>query len=145
MLRRILGVIGGYVFIVAFIMGTFTALYAILGADGAYEPGTYVVSMSWIIPTFILSFVAAVAGGWICFLISRSLGSVTVFAGIVLVLGLVLAVMQASADTVIELREGAVSNSEAMQKSIQPLWVAIANPVVGAMGILIGGRLKKED
>lgn len=145
MVRKILGVVGGYVFIFAFVVGTFSALYAVLGAEGAHKPGTFEVTMTWIVPTFVLSFIAALGGGFLCYLISRSRGAVTVFAAIVLALGLILAIIQASTDSIIEPREGPVSNAEAMQKSIQPIWVAIVNPVIGAMGILIGGRLKKED
>lgn len=143
--KAIAGIVVGYIFIIGFIMGTFTVLYSILGTEAAYKPGTYEVSMSWILPTFVLSFLAAVGGGFICQAIAKNLNVVTIFAGIILILGLALAVMQASTDRPIEPREGQVSNSEAMQKSIQPLWVAIANPIVGAVGILLGGRLRKDN
>ncbi len=143
--KAIVGIVVGYVFVVGFIMGTFTVLYSILGTEGAYEPGTYEVSMSWIIPTLVLGFLAAIGGGFICRAISGNLNVVTIFAGLILIAGLALAVLQASTDRLIEPREGDVPTAEAMQKSIQPLWVAIANPLIGAVGILLGGRLRKDE
>ena len=144
-LRGIAGVIVGYIFIVAFIMGTFSLLYLAMGADNAYKAGTYVVSMTWIIPTFIIGLIAAFIAGWLCFLIARSRVAVIVFAAIVLFLGIGLAVSQALVDLPLEERKGEVSNFEAMQKSVTPTWVAVVNPVLGAMGILIGGHIKKEE
>ena len=145
MLRKIAGVIAGYVFMVAFIIGTFSALYAVLGTEGAYQPETFDVSMTWIVATFVLGFVAAVFAGWLCKLISKSGGTVKVFAGIVLVLGIIMGISVMMAERPNEKRVGDVSNSEAMQKSQQPVWVAFLNPVIGALGIIIGGGLKKED
>jgi hypothetical protein len=31
---------------------------------------------------------------------------------------------------------------EAMQEAIQPVWMALLNPVIGAVGVLLGGRKK---
>jgi len=145
MLRKILGVIGGYVFIVAFIMGTFSALYAVLGTERSYQANSYEVSMTWILSTFVLGFIAAIGAGWLCFLISRSRGAVQVFAGIILAVGLIMAVAGMFVEKPDTKREGPVSNTEAMQKSVTPTWVAMVNPIMGAIGILIGGALKKED
>ena len=145
MLRKIAGVIGGYVFMFAFIIGTFTALYAVLGTERSYQPNSYEVSMLWIVSTFILGLFAAVFAGWMCYLISRSKGAVKVLAGIVLVLGLAMGIFQIVNSKPETLREGEVSREEAMEKSQAPLWVAFLNPMIGVIGILIGGSLKKED
>lgn len=145
MVWKILGVIAGYVAIVAFMFITFSLLYFAIGADMAYDPGTYNVSMLWIVVSGILGLIAAVIGGYICKRISGSSGTVQVFAGIVLLLGLTIGLMQAfSTPASQEPRTSDVSNMEAMQKSVQPVWVALLNPFLGAIGILAGGALGPE-
>ncbi|NNE66748.1 MAG: hypothetical protein HKN33_09280 [Pyrinomonadaceae bacterium] len=144
-LRGIAGVIGGYIFVIAFIIGTFSAMYAVMGADTAYKPGSYEVSMTWVIPAFILGLIAAVGAGWLCFLIARSKIAVYVLACLFLVVGLASAVAQMSMERPSEPRAGDVSNAEAMAKSVSPTWFNFLNPFVGAIGVLVGGGLKKEE
>ena len=62
-----------------------------------------------------------------------------------LILGLALAIPVALApeDETSKIRTGEVSSMEAMQVAQQPIWLAFLNPILGAAGALIGGRLKK--
>ncbi len=145
MLRKIGGVVAGYVAMVAFVIGTFSALYVVLGPERSYLPNSYEVSMLWIICTFLLGFFAAIFGGFLCKMISRSTAAVQVFAGIVLILGIVMGVAVAMAEKPNEVRSGPVTNAEAMQKSQQPVWVAFLNPVIGAIGIILGGKIRNKD
>ena len=39
-------------------------------------------------------------------------------------------------------REAAVGTFEAMANAQQPVWVAFLNPIVGALGVLTGARLR---
>ena len=71
--RAIVSVVLGYVMMAATVFFTFTAAYLIMGADGSFKPGTYEVSALWLIVSFVLSFVAAVLGGYVCALIAKSL------------------------------------------------------------------------
>jgi hypothetical protein len=41
-------------------------------------------------------------------------------------------------------RAGNVTQAEAMQNATEPLWVPFTFPVIGAIGVLIGGKLKKR-
>ena len=145
MVRKILGVIVGYIVMVIFIMTTFSLAYIAMGTDNAYLPNSYDVSMLWIAVSGVLGLIAAIIGGFICKLISQSGGTVKVFAAIVLVFGFIIAIAQMMSEKPNEVRSGNVSNMEAMQKSQTPLWVALLNPVIGAIGIVIGGGLKKDD
>ena len=143
MVRKILGVIVGYLAMVAFIMITFTLTYLVLGPDGAFKPGEFGPSNLWIAISFVLGFVGAVLAGLVCALIARSSKSVMSLAGIVLILGLVLAIPILMDEPVIEERSGDLPSFEAMQKGQQPGWVALLNPLVAAAGILLGGRLRR--
>lgn len=142
MVRKILGVIGGYaaIFFVTFI--SFSIVYLSISADLAYDPGTYKVSVLWIVVSTVLGFIAAVIGGYVCRIIAKDRSTTVVFAGIVLGIGLAAAIMQAVSAPVPEAaRTGEVSILEAMGKSISPLWVLFINPFILAAGIWIGGGI----
>ena len=146
MVRNILGVVLGYVAMFAFVFITFTGLYFLLGADGAFQPDTYEVSLVWIVISFILGLAAAVLGGYLCVLISKNQKAAMVLAGLVLVLGIAMAipVLGDSSNEVQEMRNDNTPNMEAMQKAKQPPLVALLNPIIGALGVFAGSRLKKE-
>lgn len=145
MVRNILGVVLGYLAMFAFVFITFTGLYFLLGADGAFQPDTYEVSLVWIVISFILGLAAAVLGGYLCVLISKNQKAAMVLAGLVLVLGIAMAipVLGDSSNEVQEMRNDNTPNMEAMQKAKQPPLVALLNPIIGALGVFAGSRLKK--
>jgi hypothetical protein len=146
MVRNILGVVLGYVAMFAFVFITFTILYFILGADGSFESGTYEVSLMWIIMSFILGLAAALLGGYLCIVISKNQKAALVLAGIVLVLGIIMAIpaLKDSSNEVQEMRNADVPNMEAMQKAKQPPIVLLLNPIIGALGVFAGSKLRKE-
>ena len=144
MIRNILGVVLGYVAMFAFVFISFTGLYLILGADGSFESGTYEVSSIWIIISFIFGLAAAVLGGYLCVLISKNNKAVLVMAALVLIFGIAMAIpaLGESADDVYEMRSNNVSNMEAMQNAKQPASMLILNPMFGALGVIVGSKLK---
>lgn len=145
MVRNILGVVLGYVAMFAFVFISFTVLYLILGADGSFESGTYEVSIVWIIISFILGLAAAVLGGYLCVLFLKNNKAVLVLAALVLIFGIAMAIpaLGESADDVYEMRKNDVSNMEAMQNAKQPAYMLILNPIIGALGVFAGSKLKK--
>lgn len=146
MVRNIFGVVLGYVAMFAFVFITFTILYFILGADGSFESGTYEVSFIWIIMSFILGLAAALLGGYLCIVISKNQKTALVLAGIVLVLGIIMAIpaLKDSSNEVQEMRNADVPNMGAMQKAKQPPIVLLLNPIIGALGVFAGSKLRKE-
>jgi hypothetical protein len=141
MLRAILAVIAGYVTMAATVLVTFTGTYAVLGAEGSFRPGSYEVSSTWIVASFVLSLVAAILGGLVCRSIARAPRPVTALVVLVLVLGALSAIpVWMSSGAPLEARVGEVGNFEAMSKARQPLWVALVVPLVGAAGVMLGGR-----
>lgn len=144
MLRKILGVVLGYLTMAVFVFLTFTAAYLAMGQDNAFQPNSYDVSTLWLLISFILGLIGAMVGGFVSALIGKDTSTPKILAGIVLVLGLMLAVSVAMSEKSNEVRSGEVSNMEAMQKAQQPVWVAFLNPFVGAIGVLVGGNLRKR-
>jgi hypothetical protein len=142
--RAIAGVVLGYVamFVVLFVF--FSAAYIGMGQELAFKPGRYEPSGLWVGLSFVLGLLAAIVGGFVCVLISRREKIGRVLAGVVFVLGLLFAVpvVLASSEPSAE-RTGEVGNMDAMTKAKQPAFVALLNPFVGAVGVLIGARLRR--
>ena len=145
MLRTIGAVIAGYVLMVLFIFVTFSLVYLIMGTNGAFKPGLYEVTPLWLAISFVLGLIAAMAGGFVCVAIAQHANAPLALAGLVLVLGLVMAIPTLKSDggSAPHLRAASVGNWEAMQNAKQPPWVAVLNPFIGALGVILGARLKK--
>lgn len=141
--RAIGSVVVGYLIIALFVFVTFSIAYLILGPEGSYQPGTYEVSAIWIGLSIVLSFAAAVLGGWATARIARSAVPPKVLAGLVLVLGLVMAFMTDTPETP-AVRTAAPTVWEAAGQSQQPGWLLYLNPLIGLVGVLIGGALVRH-
>ncbi len=145
MARKILGVIVGYVVMALLVFLTFSVAYLAMGANHAFKPGTYNVSLRWTALSFVLSLIAAIVGGYTCALIARSTRAAQVLAGIVLVLGIIIAIPALTgSDTRPNTRPADVPNMQAMQSARTPGWVAILNPIVGVVGVLVGASIRQK-
>lgn len=145
MFRDIAGVVAGYLVMVALVFASFSIAFIAMGADRAFEPGTYQVTGLWIAVSFVLGFVAAVMGGTVCAMVAKSVRGTTALMVMVLALGILMAFPVLMADPVKKERTGDVGNMQAMMDAVQPAWVALINPVVGAVGVSIGGRRRSNS
>ena len=146
MVRSVIAVVVGYVVMFALVFVTFTAAYLAMGADRALQTGSYDVSALWLAVGFALSVLAAVAGGYVCAWIARRRGPAVALAGLVLVLGLAMALMGALAPPADRpsTRTGDVGNLEAMKYARTPTWIALINPLIGSAGVLMGARMREK-
>ena len=145
MAKNFISIIAGYVMMAVLMFAGFTAAYALLGADGAFRPASFETSSTWLVVSVAVSFLAAVAGGWLCARLACNKNMVYVLAAVIIVLGLISAfpVLTAGDSDQNPVRSGPVSNLEAMQKAKQPLWIVLAMPLLGAAGVVLGGKRKK--
>jgi hypothetical protein len=139
--RLIGSVVLGYVVMSVLVFMSFTGLFLVLGSERSFQPGSYEASMLWIAVSTVLGVLAAVAGGWTCAVVARGARGPRVLAGVVIVLGLILAIPVITARAEPALRSGEVTNMEAMQNARQPVWVALLNPFLGAVAVMLGARL----
>lgn len=141
--RLIGSVVLGYVVIVVVIFVGFTILWSILGPSGTFQPGTWAPSGAWAFTTIVLGLVAAAVGGAICARVSKEARGPKVLAVVVLILGFAFAIpaLTGSAERAPGPRPDQVTMTEAMQHAEQPIWVTLINPLIGALGVLIGGGL----
>ena len=142
MMRSLGGVIFGYLMMVAFVMLSLFFAYRIMGADLVFRPGVFDISGLWVITSIVLGLIAAVLGGYVCASVAPNVGAPKMLAVVVIVLGVALALPAVRGDAQTLPREGTVASSEAMQSGREPGWLALLNPLIGAVGVLWGARLK---
>ena len=143
MVRTVVSIVVGYIVIALATFIGLTGAWLILGADRAFEPGVYDLSLAWVISAVAVNIVAAVIGGVVCASIARTRRAPIVFAFIVFVLGIIVAVpvFLAGDSDVSPPRPAEVTMFEAIGASRQPAWFALLNPVTVAAGIMIGAAL----
>jgi hypothetical protein len=145
MARSIIGVIVGYILMFALEVAAFIATYSVMGADWSFRTATYQPSVRWLLIQFIVIFVTAVVGGLVCQLIAGKGKSPLVLAGVVVVIGLVLGAMSNSNSSADSRKMGTqdIPAIEAIKKARHPVWVVLVNPFLGAVGVIVGGSLKR--
>ena len=146
MARAIIGVIVGYVvmFILNFI--GFVCLYAVIGPEQAFRPHLYLASNRWIAITAAIIFVTGAIAGLICAAIARGGKAPVALAVLVVVLGVLLAIpalAKARANAGMA-RPAQITQMEAAQNAYWPNWAPFTFPFISAIGVLIGGKLKRR-
>lgn len=147
MLRSVLAVIVGYVVMFVVQVAAFMTIYSLVGANWSFKTGSYQASTRWTAMQFAVILVTAIIAGLVCALIARGGKAPLALAVVVLVLGFLLAILGTAlrpADTH-EVRTGDVPNMVAMSKARHPAWVVFLGPVVAAVGVVIGGKLKRPS
>lgn len=147
MVRSIIAVVVSYITMFVLNLLGFIGLYTIVGPGQAFKPRSYIASNRWIAMAFAVMLVSGIVAGLMCAAIARSRKATVLLAGLILVVGLLLAypsIMKSRANAGMA-RVGDVSTREAMQKAYWPIWAPFAFPFVSAVGALAGGRLKKRD
>ncbi|MDH4130665.1 MAG: hypothetical protein OEW17_03005 [Gemmatimonadota bacterium] len=142
---RIIGaVVAGYVVMFVTVFLLMTAAWLVMGADGAFEAGSWQITFAWIAVSIVVSLAAAFAGGRACSAIARDPRGPTYLMGLVFVLGVVFAipVLTAAPDAMAALgpRPDELPMMDAMTKAQQPAWTALLNPVLGVAGVWLGAR-----
>lgn len=113
-----------------------TIAWMVIGADGAFAPGVWDISSTWIIASIFVGLVAAIPGGVIATRLGSGGQAVRILIGIVIVLGVASAI--AASGTAPATRPDDVSMMDAVSNAVQPRWLAWLNPVLGVVGVLIG-------
>jgi hypothetical protein len=127
------------------VMATFSLAYLAMGADRAFKPGTYEPSSVWLVVSFVLGFVAALLGGVVAVSVGKHTKAASALAVVVVVIGIAMAIPALTSTADPGPRTGEVSNFDAMQKAKQPAWVSFLNPIVGAVGVLAGAKLRRPS
>ena len=143
MLKTLVGVIVGYVAMAILIAIAFTGAFLALGVERALQPDSYEISTLWIALSLVISFGSAILGGYVCAAVSKSLRACQLLAVVVVILGVLLCLPAIQRREGPNVRGGEVSSLEAMKLGVAPSWMHLLNPVLGAVGVLLGARIKK--
>ena len=143
--RKIGSVVAGYATMFATVFLLMTVSWYALGADGAFRPGSWDLSGTWIVVGVAVGIIAAIAGGYVAATVARDPAAGLWLAGFVFILGVAMAIpvlTAAPADP--GPRPDQLPMFDAMSKAQQPKWIALLNPVLGAVGALVGARLRRS-
>lgn len=139
MLRSIIAVVASYIAMAVLIGVAFAGMWFGLGPDRLLKPGSYQGSIVITILAPLLTIIGGLFGGWMCAKIGRSTTPVKVLAGIVLVLGLIMAYFTLQKPYPADPRPAGMTVMQIMEVGREPTWFALANPVIGAVAVLAGG------
>lgn len=137
--RAILAVVLGYLTMAVIVFVCFSVAYQVLGADGSFEEGRFASSMAWNAMSIVVGLVAAWFGGMICARVAPRPRPLYALIILVLVFGALSAFMAMNEDKIPGSRSGDVGQFEAMTKAVMPVWISFLNPIIGAIGLFIGG------
>ena len=143
MLKSVLAVIVGYIVMTITAFALLCLAYLGLGIERVFASESYVVSTLWMANMVTATLIGGIIGGWLCAVMSKSNGACLVFAGIVFALGLLFAIPRAMRVYPPSVRSGDVTLIQAMSLARTPSWILLLSPVVGAVGVLRGARMKK--
>ncbi len=132
MLRNLGAAVLGYVamVVVVVVLGLIMAL--VVGGGGALIAGTIVVNL-----------VAAILGGIVCAKVAADGRGVLILMAAIVLIAVALAVMPDA--PVGEMMQGAEGEmADMMDDFEQPAWMTWANPLLGILGVYLGGRLVKK-
>jgi hypothetical protein len=143
MFRSIVAVVVGYL-----VMAVLTLLafgLSLIAPDFAFEKDRFDVTPAWLVFALAATLVAAVVGGFVTVVIARRRSAVYALAALVIVLGFGSAAGNLTRDRPLADESAAgLSAVNRGKRAVQPTWYAFTLPIVGAAGVVIGGRLIRE-
>ncbi len=147
MFRSVLAAATGYVALAGSVFASLSVAYHFLEGEFVFEGTSDRVTSEWTLVALLLAFLSALLGGFVAGRMGKSTQAVLILIGVVLVLGV------ASAVYTMTHRPGVVSEVntsdwgfwDASQGGIQPLWFDFLVPLVGALGVLWGGKRGYPD
>lgn len=141
MLRSTLAVIASYIAMAILVVAAFMGLWFGLGPNGLLQPNSFKGNMIITIAAPAIAIIGGLFGGWMCARIGRGRKPVIELAVVVLVLGLIMAYFTLQKPFPADPRDPNMTVQEIMKKGREPTWVAIFNPIAGALSVLIGGLI----
>ncbi len=143
MLKKVIGVIVGYIAMSIALFTMFSGLYTILGTAGSFQEGSYSVTYTWMLVGFIVFLIAGAVAGFVAVLIGNTANTAVWMAGVILIFGLLMAVgqvVQVPADP--DRVAAEIGLLDAMGAAQQPLWSTTLNAVMGFLGAIAAGKLR---
>jgi hypothetical protein len=138
--RSALAVIAGFLAMSGFAFLAFSAAFVLMGQDGVFHHGTYETSGRWEVVSAALGLVTALVGGVVCGSIGLRSAPIWALVGLAVVFGVTYAALSLAWEGT-SLRSSDVGLLEAQLVARSSTWLLLANPVIDAVGITLGGLL----
>jgi hypothetical protein len=126
-------------------MVMFAGLWYGLGPDRLFQPELWQSNALFAGAVAAITVITRLFGGWVCAKVARigrgrgRTSSVLTLAGIVLVLGLVMAFITIQKPEPTAPRAPGATIDQFFDNGREPTWLALFNPIAGACAVLIGG------
>ena len=141
MLKTLGAVVLGYAAIIAFTMISMTLAWFGTGPDFAFIEGTVDTSTGWALLSVLLGFLAGMFGGWSASFVKFE--AVRILAVVVLLLGAV-SIFLEQPPMELDKPIAELGVMEAATYAVQPIWYKYVIPVIGFLGVVIGGGLRRR-
>lgn len=139
MVRAILAVVVAYIAMAILVIAVFSGIWFGLGPDRLLQPGSFKGNLPFSIAAPTITVLGAIFGGWLCARIGRGGKPAIALAAVVLLLGGAMAYFTLQKPFPADPRDPAMTVKQIMEIGREPTWLAIFNPIGGAVGVLIGG------
>ena len=140
MLKASIGVVASYIVMMILVTGLWLLGFLALGLDRIFQADTYEVTGLCVGMSLLISIISSIVGGYLCAVISGSLGACKALAVIVFTIGYLMCFPKMREDA--HVRAGEVPLSEVMNLAQMPVWMYAVTPALGAIFILVGARMK---
>lgn len=138
-LRNVGGAVLGWVVMAVCVTGLMIGLFALLGPDRVFGPGGLEPTPAWLVVSITIGLAAAVAGGAVCARVASDRRGVLMLIAFVVVLGVADALAQGPPPEVTA--PEVVGFLEALGSARPPAWISWLNPLLGAVGTLLGAGI----
>jgi hypothetical protein len=141
-IRFIVAVVVGYLCMAVPVMAA--SAVALAAPDLVFRPRSLEVAPGWLGCMLVVSLAAAAAGGFVAAHIDRSRRGATALAVLVFVVGLAFAAGNEARERPPAEAPADMSLEDRAKRAVQPTWYAFLMPVIGAAGVMLGGRARPE-
>ncbi len=138
-LRNVGGAVLGWVVMAICVTALMIGLFALLGPDRVFRPGGLEPTPAWLVASIAIGLAAAVAGGAVCARVATDRRGVLMLIALVVVLGVADALAQRPPPEVTA--PELVGFLEALGSARPPAWISWLNPLLGAVGTLVGAGI----
>ena len=141
MLRSALAAIAGYFTIAVTVVASLSGAYFVLGPELVFREASNQVTIQWTLISLLSAFVSALVGGFVAGRVGKDAQAFLTLIAVVLVLGVVSAAYaMVTRPDVFEMDTTLWGFMKAARGAAQPVWYDFLVPLIGALGVLWGGR-----
>lgn len=143
--RTILAVVGSFFFLQVLVFAALTVAWNVMGPEGAFKPGSWETSGTWLATMLGVGLLAAALGGAVCRFIADRDSAPMHLAIILLIAGVLTALtprdVPEDGPAGVNERPADVRMMDAITSARPPAWYPWVTAIIGPVGVILGGTL----